>query len=180
MVEMHNTQTTYKEPLMMFENVNGTFRNVSAESGTVFAKRYPARGLAIGDFDNDGYPDILICNNGEPPLLLHNEGDHRNNWIGLQLVASKSNPAGIGALITWVVGAVKKSRLKNGGGSYLASHDPREILGIGAASQIDSVEVKWPTGTVDRITNPPINQYIRVVEGKGLVSLSVSTFATHP
>jgi hypothetical protein len=180
MIEMHNTQTTYKEPLMMFENVKGTFRNVSAESGPVFANRYPARGLAIGDFDNDGYLDVLICNNGEPPLLLHNEGDHRNNWIGLQLVASKSNPAGIGAVITWVVGGVKKSRLKNGGGSYLASHDPREILGIGAANQIDSLEVKWPSGTVDRITNPPINQYIRVVEGKGLVSLSVSTSAAHP
>src|SRR5260370_16228917 len=62
MVEMHNTQTTYKEPLMMSENVNGAFRNVSAESGPVFAKRYPARGLAIGDFDNDGYLDVLVCN----------------------------------------------------------------------------------------------------------------------
>jgi enediyne biosynthesis protein E4 len=180
MVEMHNTQTTYKEPLMMFENVNGAFRNVSAESGPVFAKRYPARGLAIGDFDNDGYLDVLVCNNGEPPLLLHNEGDHRNNWIGLQLVATKSNPAAIGAVITWVVGGVKKSRLKNGGGSYLASHDPREILGIGAANKIDSVEVRWPSGTVDRMTNPPINQYTRVVEGEGLVPLSLSTSATHP
>ncbi len=176
MVEMRNTQTTYKEPLMMFENVNGKFRNVSAESGPVFGNRYPARGLAVGDFDNDGYLDVLICNSGEPPLLLHNEGDHRNNWIGLQLVATKSNSASIGAVITWVAGGAKKSRLKNGGGSYLASLDPREILGIGTATKIDSVEVKWPSGTVDRITNPPVNQYIRVVEGKGWLSTS----ATHP
>jgi enediyne biosynthesis protein E4 len=180
MVEMRNTQTTYKEPLMMFENVNGKFRNVSAESGPVFGKRYPARGLAVGDFDNDGYLDVLICNNGEPPLLLHNEGDHWNNWIGLQLVATKSNPAAIGAVLSWVAGGRKKSRLKNGGGSYLAAHDPREILGIGSANKIDDVEVKWPSGTVDRIDNPPINQYIRVVEGKGLVSVSVSASATHP
>jgi len=180
MVEMRNTQTTYKEPLLMFENVNGKFRNVSAESGPVFGKLYPARGLAVGDFDNDGYLDILICNNGEPPLLLHNEGDHRNNWIGLQLVATKSNSASIGAVITWVAGGTKTSRLKNGGGSYLASHDPREILGIVTANKIDSVEVKWPSGTVDRITNPPINQYIRVVEGKGSETLNVSTSATHP
>jgi hypothetical protein len=165
---------------MMFENVNSKFRNVSADSGPVFGKRYPARGLAVGDFDNDGYLDVLICNNGEPPLLLHNEGDHRNNWIGLQLVATKSNSASIGAVVTWVAGGTKRSRVKNEGGSYLASHDPREILGIGTANKIDRVEVKWPSGTVDRITNPPINQYIRVVEGKGSETLNVSTSATHP
>jgi hypothetical protein len=98
----------------------------------------------------------------------------------LQLVATKSNPASIGTVITWVAGGTKRSRLKNGGGSYLASHDPREILGIGTANKIDSVEVKWPSGTVDRITKPPINQYIRVVEEKGWEPLGVSTSATHP
>ncbi len=82
--------------------------------------------MALGDFDNDGDADVLTSNNGEPPLLLRNQGGNRNNWIGLQLIATKSNPAAVGAIITWQAGTLKRSRLKTGGGSYLSSHDPRE------------------------------------------------------
>jgi hypothetical protein len=66
------------------------------------------------------------------------------------------------------VGGVNRSRLKTGGGSYLSSHDPREVLGIGRAAKIDSVEIKWPSGKVDKLLNLPINQYVKVVEGEGL------------
>jgi len=84
-------------------------------------------------------------------------------------VATKSNPAAIGTMIVWQSGGIKRSRLKTGGGSYLSSHDPREILGIGAATKIDSIEIRWPSGTVDRIANLPIASYIKVIEGQGLV-----------
>jgi hypothetical protein len=124
--------------------------------------------MAVGDFDNDGDLDVLISNNGEAPVLLRNEGGNRNNWIGLSLVATKSNPAAVGAVITWQAGSLKRSRLKTGGGSYLSSHDPREILGIGAAKKFDSVEIRWPSGKVDRLTNPPLNTYVKVVEGAGI------------
>ena len=124
--------------------------------------------MAVGDFDNDGDLDVLVSNNGEAPLLLRKEGGNRNNWLGLQLVATKSNPAGVGAVITWEVSGIKRSRLKTGGGSYLASHDPREVLGLGAATKTDGLEIRWPSGKLDRLTNLPINTYVRVVEGEGM------------
>jgi hypothetical protein len=152
----------------MFENTGRAFRNVSAQSGAVFAKSFPSRGLAVGDIDNDGDVDALVSNNGEPPLLLRNEGGNRNNWLGLRLVATKSNPGAVGALITWQAGGVKRARLKTSGGSYLASHDPREILGLGASTKVDSVEIRWPSGAVDKLSNLPTNTYLKVVEGQGV------------
>ena len=154
----------------MFENTGRNFKDVSANSGTVFSQMFSGRGMALGDFDNDGDADVLTSNNGGPPLLLRNQGGNRNNWLGLQLVATKSNPAAVGAVITWQSGAVRRTRLKTGGGSYLSSHDPREILGVGAATKIDSVEIRWPGGKVDRLTKVPLNTYIKVLEGTGVVT----------
>jgi enediyne biosynthesis protein E4 len=99
--------------------------------------------------------------------LLRNPGGNKNNWVGLQLVAKKSNPAAVGAVITWASGAMKRSRLHTGGGSYLSSQDPREILGVGQATKIDSIEIRWPSGTIDKLTNVTLNKYIKVVEGVG-------------
>ena len=159
----------YREPLLLFENTGKGYRNVSAQSGAVFARDFPARGMAIGDIDNDGDPDVLVSNNGEAPLLLRNEGGNRHNWLGLQLVSTKSSPAAVGAIIKWQAGGVSRSRLKTGGGSYLASHDPREVLGMGTASKAETVEIRWPSGVVDKLSNLPVNTYVKVVEGQGIV-----------
>jgi len=153
--------------MLLFENVDGKYKNVSAKSGPIFQKDFPARGLSVGDYDNDGDYDVLIINNGEAPVLLRNEGGNRNNWLGLQLVSTISNPAAVGAIITWTAGGVKRSRLKTSGGSFLASHDPREILGIGKITQIDSLEIRWPSGKVDKLANLSSNRYIKIVEGEG-------------
>jgi enediyne biosynthesis protein E4 len=168
MVEKMTTRVKYKEPLLMFENLGSKFRDVSAQTGSVFSNSYPARGLAVGDYDNDGDLDVLISNNGQAPILLRNDGGNRNNWVGLQLVATKSNSGAVGALISWQVGSRKFSRLKTTGGSYLASHDPREILGAGPNGKIESVEIRWPSGKFDKLTNVPMNSYVTVVEGEGL------------
>jgi hypothetical protein len=119
----------------------------------------------VGDYDNDGDLDVLVVNNGDAPVLLRNEGGNRNNWLGLELVPTRSNAGAVGAVITWEAAGVRRSRLKTGGGSYLASHDPREILGLGKAAKIDSVEIRWPSGRVDRLTNVAPNKYVKVVEG---------------
>jgi len=167
-IEMRTNRVKYKEPLLMFENTGSAFRNVSAQSGAIFNKEFSGRGMATGDFDNDGDLDVLISNNGEAPLLLRNEGGNKNSWLGLQLVATRSNPAAVGATITWQAGGMKRSRLKTAGGSYLSSHDPREILGLGAAKKIDYVEIRWPSGKIDKLTNLPINTYLKVIEGEGV------------
>lgn len=167
LVEMKSSNVKYREPLLLFENTGREFRNVSLQSGPVFSRHFSGRGMSTGDVDNDGDLDVLISNNGEPPLLLRNDGGSRNNWLGIQLVASTSNPAATGAVITWIAAGVKRSRLKTGGGSYLSSHDPREVLGIGSTRKIDSVEIRWPSGRIDKLTDLPQNTYIKVVEGKG-------------
>jgi len=171
-VEMRNSRVRYKEPLLIFENTARAFRNVSAQSGAVFGRDFSGRGLALGDFDNDGDTDVLISSNGQAPVLLRNNGGNQNNWLGIQLVATKSNSAAIGAVITWQAGGIKRSRLKTAGGSYLSSQDPREVLGVGTATKIESVEVRWPSGKVDRLSNPPVNDYIKLVEGEGIVKSS--------
>lgn len=177
MVETQVSRVKYKEPLMLFENTSGSFKNVSLQSGQVFTKDFPARGMAVGDYDNDGDIDLLISNNGEAPVLLKNEGGNRHNWIGLQLVSTKSNSGAVGAVISWQAGGAKRTRLKTSGGSYLASHDPREVLGLGRAAKVDSVEIRWPSGKVDKLTNLPINTYVKVVEGTGVASSGASSAA---
>ena len=172
MVETMTTRVKYKEPILMFRNLGGKFKDVSAQSGSIFMKSFAARGLAVGDFDNDGDLDVLISNNGGAPVLLRNDGGNRNNWLGLQLVARESNPEAVGAIITWQVGTKKFSRLKTTGGSYLASHDPREILGAGLNGRIDSVEIRWPSGKIDKLSNLPINTYLKVIEGEGNKGMS--------
>jgi hypothetical protein len=110
---------------------------------------------------------VLVSNNGEAPVLLRNDGGNKNNWLGLTLVAKDSNAAAVGAVITWQAGTLKRSRLKTAGGSFLSSPDPREILGLGSATKLDWVEIRWPSGKVDRLTNLPLNTYVKVVEGAG-------------
>ena len=169
-IEMRNPRVKYREQLLLFRNTGKGFENESERSGSVFNKYFSGRGMATGDFDNDGDLDVLIANNGEAPVLLRNEGGNRNNWIGLELIAKQSNSAAVSAVISWQAGSLKRRRLKTAGGSYLASHDPREILGIGLAKKIDYVEIRWPSGKVDRLTKPPINRYLKVVEGSGITA----------
>ncbi|MGH9449247.1 MAG: CRTAC1 family protein [Terriglobia bacterium] len=163
---------TYREPLLLFRNTGGSFQhafqNVSTRGGPLFSERFAARGVAIGDFNNDGAVDVLVAVNNGIPLLLQNNGARGNHWLGLRLVGKKCNRDAVGARVTWQSGDFKRSVMKVGGGSYLSSHDPRVVLGVGARTQLDWVEIKWPqpSGLVQRLSNPPIDRYITVVEGE--------------
>src|ERR1041384_4471473 len=97
MVELQSLKVKYKEPLLLFENVNGKFVNVSAQSGPIFQKAFRARGVSVGDYDKDGDLAVLVVNNGAAPVLLRNDGGNRNNWLGLELVATRSKPEAVGA-----------------------------------------------------------------------------------
>jgi enediyne biosynthesis protein E4 len=172
MVENYGGKVRYKEPLLLFRNDGTRLRDVSAAAGPVFARSYPARGLAVGDYDNDGRLDVLVGNNGEAPLLLRNRAGAGHHWVGLRLEGTTCNRDAVGALLTWSVNGVKRSRLKTSGGSYLSSHDPREVIGLGAAGGLDWLEVRWPRPStrVERIERLPVDRYSRIVEGRGLVT----------
>jgi hypothetical protein len=169
LVEELSHQVTYREPLLLFQNQGKVFKNVSAQSGPVFTKSFAARGLAIGDFNNDGAVDVLISNNDGAPVLLRNNAGTQNHWLGLRLIGRKANPDAIGSRITYQSGDLKRERMKVGGGSFLSAHDPRVVLGVGKRSKIDWVEIKWPlpSGAVERFTKLPLDRYITIVEGTG-------------
>jgi hypothetical protein len=172
-VETRDREVQYSEPMLLFRNTGpGSkpgFANVSAAAGPVFKERFAARGMAIGDFDNDGAVDILVAVNNDAPVLLRNTATAGTHWLGIQLVGQKANRDAIGATVTWQAGEFKRHRVKVGGGSYLASHDPRMVLGIGARTKIDWLEVRWPrpSGLVERFYDLPIDRYISITEGKG-------------
>jgi hypothetical protein len=159
----------YREPPLLFHNEGGQYRNVSAEAGPAFRKEFSARGLAVGDMDNDGRLDVLVANNGMAPLLLHNESGRQNHWLGVKLQGKACNRDAVGARLRWSAGGVVRSRLKTGGGSYLSSHDPRLVLGLGAATRVDWVEVEWPlpSGRTERFADLAVDRYVTLVEGTG-------------
>lgn len=170
MVSQRSQAVTYREPLLLFHQVNGKFQNVSAEAGPGFSKGLAGRGLAIGDFDNDGRLDVLIGVNGGAPMLLQNRSGAGNHWLGIKLEGHTSNRDAIGARIAWSAGGRRHSRLKTAGGSYLSSHDPREILGLGQAAKVDWLEIRWPapSSRIERFTDLAIDRYIEITEGKGI------------
>ena len=172
MIDLYSMQVKYKEPFLLYHHgADGKLHDVSANAGPVFHKNFAARGLAVGDYDNDGAIDVLVGINGSAPVLLKNNAAKGNSWLGLKLEGVTCNRDGVGARIVWKAGGKLHSRLKNNGGSYLSSHDPREVLGIGTASHIDELEIHWPgpSKQVDKLTNLAPNRYIHIVEGKGQV-----------
>jgi len=161
-------EVTYEEPLMLFHNTGKSFQDVSGQSGPVFATNMSYRGLALGDFNNDGAVDVLISVNDGAPVLLRNNAARQNHWLGIRLVGKKSNPDAIGARVTYQSGDLRRSRMKVGGGSYLSSHDPRMVLGLGKRTAIEFLDVQWPQpgrGT-QRFSDLPIDRYITIVEGE--------------
>ncbi len=169
LIQVYHKDVDYQEPLMLFRSTGKGFQNVSERSGPVFARNLSARGLAVGDFNNDGAVDVLISVNGAGPLLVRNNAGKLNHWLGLALVGTKSNRDAIGARVTYQAGDLKRGRMKTGGGSFLSSHDPRLVLGLGQRTKIDLLEVKWPQPStlIERFTDLPVDRYITVVEGQG-------------
>jgi enediyne biosynthesis protein E4 len=169
LIESLHSQVKYEEPLMLFHGTEKGFQNVSAQSGPVFAKPLSARGMAVGDFNNDGAVDVLVAVNDGAPVLLRNNAGNQNHWLGVKLVGKKSNPDAVGARITYQAADLKRSRTKVGGGSFLSSHDPRLVLGIGKRTKVDWLEIKWPAPStaVERIAELPIDRYVTIVEGTG-------------
>jgi enediyne biosynthesis protein E4 len=170
LIEQISTTLTHKEPLLLFVNGAARFQNLGERAGEVFAKHHPGRGLAVGDLNNDGSQDVVVANNGEPPLILYNTGASGNHWLGLRLIGETANRDAVGASIAWSTGGTRRTYLKNAGGSYLSSNDPRLVLGLGRESKAEWVEVRWPAPSkrVDRFENVAGDRYYTLREGQGL------------
>ncbi|MCX6626615.1 MAG: CRTAC1 family protein [Candidatus Solibacter sp.] len=169
MVSEYSPRVKYEEPLLLFQQQSGQFRNISARAGPVFQSAFAARGLAAGDYNNDGRVDALVGINGGAPLLLKNNAGMGNHWIGVKLRGVKANRDGVGAKITWSAGGVTRSRLKTAGGSYLSAHDPREVLGLGPAEKLEWIDVQWPqpANRRERFAGFAVDRYVTLTEGEG-------------
>jgi enediyne biosynthesis protein E4 len=166
-VEATRVDVNYKEPPLLLRNDGkGSFQDMRERAGSVFRTSYSARGLAVGDWNNDGRPDaVFTCLNG-PPVLLRNDSGREHSWIGFELQGTTSNRDAIGAKITFEAGGRKLVRWVTGGSSYLSSHDKRVVVGLGSGSVPQNIraEVRWPNGDVQKLTELRVGQYHHVAE----------------
>jgi hypothetical protein len=163
-------EVRYAEPPFLFENDGRRFTNVAAERGEPLRRPYVGRGVAVGDYDNDGDPDVLLLCVSEPPRLLRNEGGNRRRWLGIELVGTRSGRDAIGARVTVTAGGRARTRARVGGASYLTASDPRLLFGLGDVDRVDSVEIRWPSGHVDRTGGLAAGQYVTITEGAGVTA----------
>jgi hypothetical protein len=164
-VDRHKLDETYAEPTVLLRNnANGTFADVTASVGAALAGPRPGRGLAVSDFDNDGDLDVLIANVNAYPCLLENRGGNARHWLTVRLIGRKSNRAGIGARVKLTAAGAAQMEEVRSGGSYLSQSDLRVHFGLGATSSVASLEIRWPSGQVERLTDVPVDRAIVVRE----------------
>ena len=169
-VQLYHSEVTYKEPMLMFRNLGkGQFEKVSESLGPDFMRPIVGRGIAIADYDNDGDIDIVTNNRDDYPSLFRNDGGNSNHWSEIFLIGTRSNRDGIGASLKLTADGVPHVAQAEGGMGYMCAHDPRIIFGLGKRTKIDLLEITWPSGQVDKLTNVPIDKIIAVKEGVGIV-----------
>ncbi len=157
---------TYAEPSQLFHNEgHGRLSEVSAEAGPDFARHIVGRGLATGDYDNDGRVDMLVVDAEGAPLLLHNQAQSTNHWLSLRLRGHLSNRDGIGAMLTVSAGGRKWRQAVSTGGSFLSASDGRAHIGLGSSSRADRIEIRWPSGEQTVLTDIPGDRIVDVDEG---------------
>jgi len=167
-IERVQKRVSYAEPPHLFRNLGGgKFTEVTAHMGKSFASPKVGRAAAYGDIDNDGFPDILLTTNAGPAYLFHNEGGS-NHSLRIKLVGTKSNRDGIGAIARVTAGNDKQWKMLRSGSSYLSQSELVLTFGLGSQAKADTIEIQWPSGQVDRLSNVPAGQTITVEEGKGI------------
>ena len=165
-VEQAAPGTHYKQINSLFHNEgNGRFTEVGKLSGTGFGTPYVGRGVAFADFDNDGFTDVVVANNGDSPLLLHNSGNG-NHFLNIRLTGTKSNRDAMGARIHVVTGTTSQIREIAGGGSYLSQSDLRANFGLGKAKRAEIVEITWPSGQKQVFHDVEADKFYWIEEGK--------------
>ena len=164
-VEQGATGEKYLQRTLLYRNLgNGRFADIGKEAGPAFQELRPARGMAAGDLDGDGNPEIVIVNMNAKPSLLKNGGKVQN-FINIRLVGTTSNRSAIGARVTVQTGARKQIDEVMSGGSFFSQSDFTLHLGAGLAKSVDRVQVKWPSGLVQEWKSLPVNALVTLTEG---------------
>jgi len=168
-VERKYPEFPHKSPRILFRNLgNGKFEEL-LEAGPAVAEAHVSRGVAFGDFDNDGDLDILIMNMNEPPSLLRNDVTGTDHWLKVKLVGTKSNVSAIGAVVTVLNGGRKQIQSVLASSGYLSCNDRRLHFGLGSAASAD-LEIVWPNGLREELKDVSADQLITVRENAGVVA----------
>jgi hypothetical protein len=169
-IERVQKRVSYAEPPHLFRNLgNGKFEETTTKVGPAFGAPKVARGAAYADINNDGALDILLTTNGGPVHLYRNEGT-TNQSLRVKLVGTKSNRDGIGAIVRVTTGGDKQWLMMKSGSSYLSQSELVLTFGLKSKTKADSVEVQWPSGQVDKLSNLSGGQTVTIQEGKGVIS----------
>ena len=169
-IERVQKRVSYAEPPHLFRNLGGgKFTEVTAQMGKTFAAPKVARSAAYGDINNDGYPDILLTTNAGPAFLFQNEGG-TNRSLRIKLVGTKSNRDGIGAVVRVVSGNDKQWKMLRSGSGYLSQSELVLTFGLGSRTKADAIEIQWPSGQVDKLSNVAAGQTVTVQEGTGITA----------
>jgi len=158
----------YAQPPHLFLNDKGTFRDVAAQAGGGFERPRVGRGLAVGDFDNDGDLDVLMTTNNGPAVLFRNDRLSQNRSLRIRLVGVTSNRDAIGATVRIMHGGITQSRMVRSGSSYLSQSELPVTFGVGTRDQVERVVVTWPNGRVEEFRNIATGRSYVATEGKGL------------
>ncbi|HTW47269.1 MAG TPA: CRTAC1 family protein [Acidobacteriaceae bacterium] len=167
-IELTQPELHYREPMLLARNIGGKrFVDVSAISGPVFQDRWAARGMAIGDLNNDGLVDAVVTENNGPAHIVMNETKTSNHWIGFKLVGHISNRDGIGAVIRVTTSQGSQWYTVTTASSYLSSSDVRAHFGLGSDTKAATVEIRWPSGIVQHLADVEGGRYVQVDEPDG-------------
>jgi hypothetical protein len=148
---------------------DGTFTEVAEQLGAPFKEKRTGRGVAFGDLDNDGDVDVVLNNLGGAGQLLRNDGGNANNSVLIKLVGVKSNRSGVGAMVKVVSGALTQKDEVRSGDSYISQSDQRLHFGLEKRTKIDLIEIRWPSGAIDKVTGANVNKILTIKEGQGLI-----------
>ena len=168
----YRPEVPYAMPVqLMLGGTDGRLTDVTARGGPALLVPHIGRGLAIGDLDNDGRVDAIMVAQNEPLVYLHNRtaGGHS---LTIELEGKASNRDGVGARVVVEAGGLRQVSQRFGGGSYLSAHDPRLHFGLGPATRVDRLEVRWPSGRIDRFQNLATDQRYRLREGDAKPAVS--------
>lgn len=169
-VEKLNNEAGYAQRKVLYQNQrNGTFKDITEKIGGALIKPTAGRGSAYGDYDNDGDIDVVINPVNSAPVLMRCDSRSGNNWLAVRTIGVKSNRSGLGARIRVVADERTQIDEVRSGGSYYSQNDPRVHFGLGHATKVKTLEVRWPSGTVDTIADLPVNQVVHIKEGAGMV-----------